>query len=112
MADYVLTFMITRTRKVKFILRWAVAIIVDLVALYYTHNALISVILAAVAFVLTKAVLGMWTTPIDEFYDAIRSGKPEQIKAAMALRSAADNGDKEGMKAATAALAKAIREGK
>ena len=102
----------TTTRKVKFILRWAVAIIVDLVALYYTHNALISVILAAVAFVLTKAVLGLWTTPIDELYDAMRSGKPEQIKWATALCSAADNGDKEGMKAATDALAKAIRENK
>ena len=43
----------TTARKLKFILRWAVAIIVDLVTLYYTHNALISVILAAVAFGLT-----------------------------------------------------------
>jgi len=112
MDDYVLTFMITRTRKVKFILRWAVAIIVDLVALYYTRSALISVALAAAAFVLTKLVLGLWTTPIDEFYDAIRSGKPERIKAATALRLAADNGDREGLAAATDALAKAIREGK
>ena len=104
--------MITTTRKVKFILRWAVAIIVDLLALYSTHSALISTILAAIAFLLTKAVLGLWTTPIDEFYDAMRSGKPERIKAATALCSAAEKGDKEDMKAATDALAKAIREGK
>jgi hypothetical protein len=89
-----------------------VAIIADLVALYYTHNALIATIVAAVAFGLTKAVLSMWTTPIDEVYDAMRSGRPERIKAAMASGSAAENGDKEGMKAATDALAKAIREGK
>jgi hypothetical protein len=103
---------ITTTRKVKFILRWAVAIIVDLVALYYSHNALISWALAAVAFILTKVVLSLWTTPADELYDAMRSGKPERIKAATALCSAADKGDKEDMKAATDALAKAIREGK
>jgi hypothetical protein len=104
--------MIAASRKVKFILRWAVAIIVALVALSYTHNALISVILAAVAFGLTKAVLSLWTTPADELYDAMRSGQPERIKAAMALCTAAETGDKEGMKAATDALAKAIREGK
>ena len=104
--------MITTARKVKFILRWAVAIIVDLVALYSTHNALISVILAAVAFGLTKAVLGLWTTPADELYDAMRSGQPERIKAAMALCSAAEKGDKEETKAATDTLAKVIREGK
>jgi hypothetical protein len=103
---------VTTARKVKFILRWAVAIIVDLVALYYTQNALISLILAAVAFVLTKTVLGLWTTPADELYDAMRSGKPEQIKAATALCSAAESGDKERMKAATDALAKAIRQAK
>jgi hypothetical protein len=103
---------ITTTRKVKFILRWAVAIIVDLVVLYYTHNALIATIRAAVAFGLTKAVLGLWTTPADELYDAMRSGKPERIKAATALCSAAEKGDKEDMKTATDALAKAIREGK
>jgi hypothetical protein len=104
--------MITPVRKVQFILRWAVGITVDLVALYYTHNALISLILASVAFWLTKAVLGLWTTPADELHDAIRSGKPEQIKVAKELCSAADKGDKEGMKAATDALARAIREGK
>jgi hypothetical protein len=101
----------TTTRKVKFILRWALAIIVDLVALYYTQSALISLILAAVAFGLAKVVLGMWTTPIDEFYDAIHSGKPERIKAATAWRVALENGDKEGAKTAYDALAKAIREG-
>jgi hypothetical protein len=104
--------MITNARKVQFILRWAVGISVDLVALYYTHSALISLILASVAFYLTKTVLGLWTTPADELYDAIRSGKPERIKAAKILCSAAENGDKEGVKAATDALAKAIREGK
>jgi hypothetical protein len=103
---------VTTPRKVKFILRWAVAIIVDLVALYYTQNALISLIFAIVAFALTKGVSGLWTTPIDEFDEAMRSGKPERIKAAIALRSAAADGDKERMKAATDALAKAIREGK
>src|SRR5262245_6387652 len=102
--------MITTTRKVKFILRWAVAIIVDLVALYATHSALIATTVAIVAFWLTKAVLGMWTTPADELYDAMRSGRPERIKAATALCSAAEKGDKEDMKAATDALAKAIRE--
>jgi hypothetical protein len=104
--------MITTTRKVKFILRWAVAIIVDLVALYSTRNALISTILAAVAFWLTKIVLDLWTTPADELYDAMRSGKPERIKAATALCLAAEKGDKEEMKAATDALTKAIREGR
>jgi hypothetical protein len=83
-----------------------------LVALSHTRNALISLILASVAFWLTKAVLGLWTTPADELHDAMRSGKPERIKAATALYSAANNGDKQGMKAATDALAKAIREGK
>jgi hypothetical protein len=57
-------------------------------------------------------VLSLWTTPADELYDAMRSGTPERIKAATALCSAADKGDKEGMKVATDALAKAIREGK
>jgi hypothetical protein len=104
--------MIRATRKVKFILRWAVAIIGAVGALYYTHNALISVILGAVAFGLTKAGLSLWTTPTDELYDAMRSGQPERIKAAMALCTAAENADKEGTKAATDALAKAIREGK
>jgi len=104
--------MITTTRKIKFILRWAVAIIVNLVALYYTYNALISVTLAFVAFGLTRAVLSMWTTPVDELYDAVRSGKPERLNAATALCSAAESGDKEGMNAATDALARAIREGK
>jgi hypothetical protein len=33
---------ITTARKVKFIVRWAVGIIVDLVALNYTHSALIA----------------------------------------------------------------------
>ena len=102
----------TTLRKVKFILRWAVAIIVDLIALSYTHSALIATILAAVAFGLAKIVLDLWTTPIDEFYDAMHSGKPERIKAATALCSAAEKEDKEDMKAATDALAKAIREGK
>jgi hypothetical protein len=104
--------MFTTARRVKFILRWAVAIIVNLVALYSTRNALISLILAVVAFGLTKVVLGLWTTPADELYDAMRSGQPERIKAALALSSAAMKGDKEEMKAATDALAKAIREGK
>ncbi|SRR6266487_3360334 len=104
--------MMTTARKVKFIVRWAVGIIVDLVALSYTHSALIATIVAAVAFWLTKAVLSLWTTPADELYDAMRSGKPERITAASALCSAAEKGDKEGMKAATDALAKAIREGK
>jgi hypothetical protein len=103
---------VTTLRKVKFILRWAVAIIVDLIVLFYTHNALISVIAAAIAFGLTKAVLSLWTTRMDEFYDAMRTGKPERIRAATALRSAAESGDKERIKAATDALAKAIREGK
>jgi hypothetical protein len=103
---------ITTARKVKCILRWAVGIIVDLVALYSTHNALISTILAAVAFWLTKAVLSLWTTPADELYDAMRSGKPERIKAATAFYGAAEKGDKEGAKTAIDALAKAIREGK
>ena len=102
----------TATRKVKFIVRWAVAIIVDLVALYLTQSALISLILAAVAFWLTKTVLSLWTTPADELYDAMRSGQPERIKAAMTLCTAHENGDKQGVKAATDALAQAIREGK
>ncbi len=102
----------TTLRKVKAILRWAVAIIVNFVVLFYTHNALISVIAASVAFGLTKVVLSLWTTPVDEFYDAMRSGKPERIKAATALRSAAESGDKDRIKAATDALAKTIREGK
>jgi len=104
--------MIRATRKVKFLLRWPVAIIVAVSALYYTHNALISVILAAVAFGLSKAVLSLWTTPAEEFYGAMRSGQPERIKAAMALCMAAEKGDKEGMKAATNDLAKAVREGR
>ena len=104
--------MITTARKVKFILRWAVAIIVGLVALYSTQNALISVILASVAFWVTKTALSLWTTPSDEFHDAIRSGQPERIKAATALCSAADKGGEEGKKAAIDRLAKAIREGK
>jgi len=103
---------ITTARRIKFVLRWAVGIIVDLVVLYYTRNALLSLILAAVAFALTKALLSMWTTPVDELNDAINSGKPERIKAATALCSAAESGDKEGMKIATDALAIAIREGK
>ena len=49
----------TATRKVKFIVRWAVAIIVDLVALYLTQSALISLILAVVAFWLTKTALSL-----------------------------------------------------
>ena len=104
--------MFTTARRVKFILRWAVAIIVNLVALYSTRNALISLILAVVAFGLTKVVLGLWTTPADELYDAMRSGQPERIKAAMTLCTAHENGDKQGVKAATDALAQAIREGK
>ena len=104
--------MFTTARRVKFILRWAVAIIVDLVALYLTQSALISLILAAVAFWLTKTVLSLWTTPADELYDAMRSGQPERIKAAMTLCTAHENGDKQGVKAATDALAQAIREGK
>jgi hypothetical protein len=102
----------TTARKVQFVLRWAVGITVNFVALYYTRSALISLILASVAFYLTKFVLGLWTTPADELYDAMRSGKPERIEAANALCSAAERGDKEGMKAATDALARAIREGK
>ena len=97
--------------KVKFIVRGAVVIIVALVALYLTQSALISVILAAVAFGLTKTVLSLWTTPADELYEAMRSGQPERIKAAMTLCTAAENADKQGMKAATDALAQAIREG-
>jgi len=42
----------------------------------------------------------------------VRSGKPERLNAATALCSAAESGDKEGMNAATDALARAIREGK
>ena len=102
----------TTTRKVKFISRWTVAIIVDLAALYYTRSALIATTLAVVAFFLTKFVMGMWTTPLDEYYDAIRSGNPEQIKAAKAWMDALGKGDKVAAKAAYDALAKAIREGK
>jgi hypothetical protein len=112
MDEYVLTLMFTRTRKIKFILPWAVMIIVGLVTLHYTGNALTSAIVPIGAFFLTKVALGFWTTPIDEFYDAIRSGKPERIKAATALRLASESGDKERIRAAIDALAKAIREGK
>jgi hypothetical protein len=103
---------VTTARKVKFIVRWTVAIIVDLVALYLTQSALISLILAVIAFWLTKFVLGLRTTPADELSDAMRSGKPERIKAATEWCSATQAGDKERMKAAYDALAKAIREGK
>ena len=89
-----------------------VAIIVDLLALYYTRSALIATTLAVVAFFLTKFVMGMWTTPLDEYYDAIRSGNPEQIKAAKAWMDALEKGDKVAAKVAYDALAKAIREGK
>ena len=102
----------TTTKKAKFISRWSLAIIVDLLALYYTRSALIALVLASIAFFLTKFVMGLWTTPIDEFYDAARSGKPERIKAAIELRNAAESGDKERVTAATDALAKVIREGK
>jgi hypothetical protein len=102
----------TTARKVKFIVRWTVGIIVNFVALYATQNALSSLILAAVAFWSTKFVLGLWTTPADELYDAMRSGQPERIKAAAEWCSATEAGDKERMKAAYDALAKAIREGK
>ena len=104
--------MITTARKMKFIARWVVAIVVDLVVLYLTHSALISTIAAIVAFWLTKTVLGLWATPADELYDAMRSGQPERIKAATEWCSATQAGDKERMKAAYDALAKAIREGK
>jgi hypothetical protein len=104
------TFMITTARRVKFILRWAVAIVAYLIALFFTHDALISVIIAAFAFLVAKAALGLWTSPVDELYEAMRSGKPERIKAATALCSAAESGDKENIKVATDALAKAMRE--
>jgi hypothetical protein len=104
--------MITTTRKVKFILRWAVGISAYLVTAHFSNNVGLPATVSVVAFFITRAVLGMWTTPIDEFYDALRSGKPERVKAAMALRAAAEKGDKEEMKMATDALAKAIREGK
>jgi hypothetical protein len=102
----------TTIRKVKFISRWSVAIIVDLLALYYTRSALIALVLAGIAFFLTKFVMGLWTTPLDEYYDALRSGNPEQIKAAKAWIDALEKGDKVAAKAAYDALAKAIREGK
>jgi hypothetical protein len=105
-------FRTTTARKVKFIVRWTVGIIVNFVALSYTHSALIATIVAAVVFWLTKAVLSLWTTPADELYDAMRSGQPERIKAATALCSAANKGDEEAKKAAIDALARAIREGK
>jgi hypothetical protein len=104
--------MLNRLRKIKFISRWSVAIIVDLVALYYTHSALIATTLAVVAFFLTKFVMGLWTTPIDEFYDAVRSGKPEQIKAAKAWMDAHEKGDKVAARAAHESLAQAIRQRK
>jgi hypothetical protein len=102
----------TTIRKVKFISRWSIGIIVDLVALYYTRSALIATTLAIVAFFLTKFVMGMWTTPLDEYYDALRSGNPEQINAAKAWMDALEKGDKVAAKAAYDALAEAIREGR
>ena len=104
--------MLTKLRTIKFVSRWSVGLIVDLVGLYYTRNALIALVLASSAFFLTKFVMGLWTTPVDEYYDAIRSGKPEQIKAAKAWMDALDKGDNAAAKAAYDALAKAIREGK
>jgi hypothetical protein len=56
--------------------------------------------------------MGLWTTPLDEYYNAIRSGKPEQIMAAKAWMDALEKGDKVAANAAYDALAKAIREGK
>jgi hypothetical protein len=104
--------MLTKLRVIKFVSRWSVGIIVDLVGLHFTHNALIALVLAIIAFFLTKVVMGLWTTPRDEFYNAIRSGKPEQITAAKAWMDALEQGDKVAANAAYDALAKAIREGK
>jgi hypothetical protein len=104
--------MLTKLKVIKFVSRWSVGIIVDLVGLHYTHNALIALVLASVAFFLTKFVMGLWTTPLDDYYNAIRSGKPEQIMAAKAWMDALEKGDKVAANAAYDTLAKAIREGK
>jgi hypothetical protein len=104
--------MLTKLRVIKFVSRWSVGIIVDLVSLNYTHSALIALVLAIIAFFLTKFVMGLWTTPLDEYYAAIRSGKPEQIMAAKVWMDALEKGDKVAGNAAYDALAKAIRDGK
>ena len=67
--------------------------------------------LALVVWLLLKVFLGCFTTPEAEIREALDSGRPQQIKAARELAAARESGDKERVKAAIDALAKAIRSG-
>ena len=66
---------------------------------------------AVVVWVLAKFFAGCFTTPEAEVRQALDSGRPERIKAALELAAARESGDQERVKAAIDALAKAIRSG-
>ena len=98
-------------KPIKFILRWSAGITADLVVLYHYHSAWKATLAALIAFVVVKFITDLWTTAHDELTDALRSGKPERIKAAMEYAKAAESGDYAWRKRAEADLAKTIREG-